>query len=65
MSPLCWVCHERPSKTVHECSMCTVCGKDYDRRAHETGTIYEAMHWAAVRARRFEAKRARAATRRT
>jgi hypothetical protein len=39
--------------------MCEPCGESYDRYAHAEGTHFEAMRWAAQRARRFERRRAR------
>ena len=41
--------------------MCGPCGRSYDRSAHDDGSVFEAMRWAALRARRFERKRAKAA----
>jgi uncharacterized Zn finger protein (UPF0148 family) len=42
-------------------TMCDPCGRSYDTYAHDTGTVMEAMEWAANRARRFavRAKRER------
>lgn len=39
--------------------MCRLCQRSYDETAHRMGCVWEAMAWAARRARRFERKRAR------
>lgn len=58
---ICVICYERK-----KCggNLCTVCGKSYDRNAHNEGTVLEAMVWAAKRARWFERKRQRELVRR-
>jgi len=38
-------------------NMCARCQRSYDRTAHRDGTIWEAMAWAAKRARREERHR--------
>lgn len=53
---LCTICGERPGMR-----MCDVCQKSYDRTAHRSGDAWEAIAWAANRARRFERRRAEAA----
>ncbi len=49
----CSICGELRSRGL----MCSACCKSYDRYAHDTGTVAEAMDWAADRARRFERRR--------
>jgi hypothetical protein len=53
---ICTICGERPGVL-----MCKVCQASYDRTAHRSGDAWEAMAWAANRARRFERKRAKVA----
>src|SRR5262249_51198931 len=44
----CIICHAPCAGTF-----CEPCGRSYDRSAHEEGTVYEAMRWAANRAVRM------------
>jgi hypothetical protein len=52
----CPICGERRPGGL----MCSVCSRSYDRDAHQDGTVFEAMLWAAERARRFERRRQKA-----
>lgn len=54
----CGICNLRLAGSGRFCS---VCGRAYDRNAHNDGTVMEALLWAAKRARFFERKRSRAA----
>jgi hypothetical protein len=40
--------------------MCAACARSYDRSAHRDGSVFEAMVWAAGRARRAERARGEA-----
>jgi methionyl-tRNA synthetase len=53
VNDLCPICGERDSVGL----MCKQCGRSYDRDANNDGTVWEAMRWAAERARRFERRR--------
>jgi len=57
---LCTICGERPGVR-----MCEVCQTNYDRTAHRDGAVWEAIAWAARRARLFEHKRGERARIRT
>lgn len=50
----CSICGEERSRRGE---MCPPCCMSYDRYARDTGTVIEAIEWAAARARRFERRR--------
>ncbi len=51
----CEVCGEPTERWV---AMCRACQASYDRTAHDEGSVMEAIHWAARRARWYAGRRA-------
>lgn len=50
----CLVCGEAQTNRG---SMCSSCGRSYDRYSFKDSSVMSALIWAAKRARRFERKR--------
>lgn len=51
----CEVCGEPTERWV---AWCTACAKSYEKNAHNDGSVMEAIHWAARRARWYAERRA-------
>lgn len=51
----CEVCGEPAERWI---AWCTRCQSSYDRTAHDDGSLMEAIHWAARRARWYAERRA-------